>query len=423
MSARPHRRAVLGTTLALGASALARPAVAQGAAARIVVVGGGFAGATAARLLAQAGLAVTLVEADERYTVCPFSNLVIAASRPMEAQVFGYEACRRDGVEVVHATARAVDTAARRVTLATGAALPYDRLVLAPGIDIRFDAVPGYDEAAVTLMPHAWKAGPQTILLRDRLAAMEDGGLVVMTVPANPYRCPPGPYERASLIAHYLKSRKPRSKLIVLDAKDTFSKQRLFQAAWTDLYPAHLEYVPLAAGGQVSSVEPATGTVATDFERYRAAVANVIPPQRAGAIAAAAGVADRSGWCPVDPTTFESRLQPGTHVIGDAAIGGAVPKSAFAANAEAKVCAAAIVELLRGRQPAEPRLVNTCYSLVAPDYGISVAGVYRPAGGLLADVPGAGGISPLDAEPAVRAQEARYAEAWFRTVTSEVFGP
>lgn len=409
------------SALAAAVGGWPRPALAQ-AEPKIVVVGGGFAGATAARALKQLGCAVTLVEARESYVSCPFSNLVIAGLRPMEGQIFGYDAVRREGVRVVHATATGADPAARRVTLADGTAFPYDRLVLAPGVDLRFDTVPGYGADAAQEMPHAWQAGPQTLLLRDQLAAMADGGLAVMSVPANPYRCPPGPYERASLIAHYLKTAKPRSKLIVLDAKDTFSKQRLFQAAWTALYPDHLEYVPLAAGGAVASVEPDARVVATDFERYRAAVANVIPPQRAGRIAAAAGVADRSGWCPIDPVTFESRLQPLIHVIGDAAVTGAVPKSAFAANAEAKHCAAAIVALLRGREPSEPRLINTCYSLVAPDYGISVAGVYRPANGLLTDVPGAGGTSPLDAEPAVRALEARYAEDWFRTVTTEVFG-
>ncbi len=415
----PSRRAVIGALA--GAALVARPALAQ-AAPKVVVIGGGFAGATAARGLREAGIAVTLVESSPTYTACPLSNAVVAGLRPMADQRFGYDAVRRDGVTVVHATATGVDAASRRVTLADGVALPYDRLILAPGIDLRFDAVPGYGEAAAETMPHAWKAGPQTLLLRDRLAAMPDGGLVVMSVPANPYRCPPGPYERASLIAHYLRSAKPRSKLIVLDAKDSFSKQRLFQQAWAALYPDHLEYVPLAGGGAVSAVEPEAGVVATDFERYRAAVANVIPPQRAGRIAAAAGVADRSGWCPIDPVTFESRLQPLVHVIGDAAITGAVPKSAFAANAEAKTCAVAVVALLRGEAPVEPRLVNTCYSLVAPGYGISVAGVYRPTGGLFADIPGAGGTSPLDAEPAVRALEARYAEDWFRTITTEVFG-
>jgi NADPH-dependent 2,4-dienoyl-CoA reductase/sulfur reductase-like enzyme len=241
-------------------------------------------------------------------------------------------------------------------------------------------------------------------------------------VPANPFRCPPGPYERASLIAWYLKTKKPRSKLIVLDAKDTFSKQKLFEKAWAELYPGFIEWVPLSAGGKVVSVDPAALTLATDFETYKPAVANVIPPQRAGHVAELAGVADRSGWCPIDPATFASTLQPNIHVVGDAAIAGAMPKSAFAANAQAKVCAAAVAALLAGDAPAPPKVINTCYSLAAPEYGFSVAGVYHPADGKLADVEGAGGVSPLDAPAATRKEEALLAEAWFRTITAEVFG-
>jgi sulfide dehydrogenase [flavocytochrome c] flavoprotein subunit len=405
----------------LAASLLAAPALAQ-AQPRLVVIGGGFGGATAARALHRAGLAVTLIEPVETYVSCPFSNAVIAGLREMDQQRFSYAGLRRDGIAVVHQAATAVDAAARRVTLADGTVLPYDRLVMAPGIDLRFDALPGYDQAAAEVMPHAWKAGAQTLLLRRQLEAMEDGGLVVMAVPANPFRCPPGPYERASLIAHYLKMHKPRSKLMVLDAKDVFSKQKLFEQAWASLYPGLLEYVPLSMGGKVTEVDVAGRVLRTEFGDHEAAVANVIPPQRAGRIAEAAGVADRSGWCPVDPVTFESRLQPGIHVIGDAIIAGAMPKSAFAANAQARVCAEAVVGLLRGEVPAAPKLINTCYSIVAPDYGISIAGVYQPANGLLTDVPGAGGTSPLVASASVRHAEAVYAEGWYRTITADVFG-
>jgi len=270
-------------------------------------------------------------------------------------------------------------------------------------------------------MPHAWKAGEQTLLLRRQLEAMADGGTVVISAPANPFRCPPGPYERASLIAYYLKSKKPRSKLIVLDAKDSFSKQRLFQAAWQQLYPGLLEWVSLSNGGKVTKVDPATRTLVTDFATYKDDVANVIPPQRVGRIAEIAGVSDQTGWCPIDPITFESRLQTGIHVIGDAVIAGAMPKSAFGANAEAKVCAAGIAALRRDETPSSPKLINTCYSLVAPDYGISIAGVYHPLNGQLADVEGAGGLSPAEAPPDFRALEASYAEAWFRTITAETF--
>jgi len=244
----------------------------------------------------------------------------------------------------------------------------------------------------------------------------------VISSPPNPYRCPPGPYERASLIAHFLKKNKPKSKLLILDAKDAFSKQKLFENAWASLYPGLLEWVPLSKGGKVNSVDPAAMTLTTDFDKHKADVANVIPPQKAGRVAELAGATDRTGWCPIDPVTFASTLRPTIHVIGDAAIAGGMPKSAFAANAQAKVCAAAIVALLAGETPPQPKLINTCYSLVAPDYGISIAGVYHAADGKLVDVAGAGGISPLDAPPEVRANEAKLAAAWFRTITGEVFG-
>jgi NADPH-dependent 2,4-dienoyl-CoA reductase/sulfur reductase-like enzyme len=420
----PTRRQFLGLAAGgLAAPALPRRAFAQ-AAARVVVVGGGFAGAACARFLrrADARLQVTLVEPNATFTACPFSNAVIAGLRAIQDQSFGYDAVRAEGVALVPAAATGIDPHGRTVRLADGGTLAYDRLVLAPGIDFRWDGIPGYGEAAADRMPHAWKAGEQTLLLRRRLEAMADGGLVVIAAPANPFRCPPGPYERASLIADYLKARKPRSKLLVLDAKDSFSKQSLFTAAWKQLYPGLLEWVPLSKGGRVTAVDPNAGTVSTEFERYQPAVANIIPPQRAGRIAELAGVADRTGWCPIDPVSFESRLQPNVHVIGDAAIAGAMPKSAFAANAQAKVCAAAVATLLRAAPPQEPVLLNTCYSLVAPDYGISVAGVYRPKEGQLVEVAGSGGTSPAQAPPQNRALEARYAEDWFKTITHEVFG-
>ena len=398
---------------------LATPALAQSA-PRVVVIGGGFGGASCARALHGLGLHTTLVEANPIYTACPFSNAVIAGLRPMEAQRFGYNGIRAAGIAVIHQAATGV--APRQVTLADGTTLPFDRLVLSPGIALRFDALQGYSEAAANTLPHAWQAGAQTMLLRDQLAAMPDRGTVIITVPANPYRCPPGPYERASLVAHYLKTRKPRAKLLVLDAKDAFSKQRLFEQAWAALYPGLLEYVPLSGGGRVTAIDAVTRTVSTDFGDHQADVINPIPPQQAGAIAAIAGTTDRSGWCPVNPGTFESRLVPGIHIIGDAATLGAMPKSAFAAHAQARVCATAIHALLTGRQPQIPRLLNTCYSLVAPGYGISIAGAYRPDGDLLADIPGAGGPSPLDAPAATRAAEAAFAEDWFTTVTEDAFG-
>ncbi|TBR26579.1 MAG: cytochrome C, partial [Reyranella sp.] len=367
-------------------------------------------------------LDVTLVEPNPVYTSCPFSNSVLADLREIGQQQFRYDGIKGSGVTVAETSATAVDADAKTVTLADGNKLSYDRLVMSPGIDFNWGAIPGYDEAAAQKMPHAWKAGAQTVLLRRQLQAMDDGGLVVMSAPANPFRCPPGPYERASLIAYWLAIWKPKSKLLLLDSKDAFSKQRLFQNGWAELYPGMIEWVPLSQGGKVTSVDPATLTLTTEFATHKASVANVIPPQRAGAIAAQAGVADRTGWCPVEPVAFESTLQPGIHVLGDAAIMGGMPKSAFAANAQAKVCAAALVKLLAGEKPQDPIVINTCYSLLAADYGISIAGVYRPDKGQLTDVPGAGGVSPLVAVGGLRGQEALYASSWFRTITAETFG-
>ena len=412
-----------GAAAAATALAFPLPTIAQSA-PRIVVIGGGFGGASCARALKQIDpkFQVTLVERDRTFVACPFSNNVIAGLRSIEAQQFGYDKVASAGVTVVAQAAAAVDAAARTVALADGTTLSYERLVLSPGVDLRFDALQGYDEAASQKMPHAWKAGEQTLLLRKQLEAMDDGGLVVIAAPANPYRCPPGPYERACLIAHYLKSKKPRSKLLILDAKDTFSKQRLFQSAWKELYQGMIEWISLSQGGKVNAVDPATNTLITDFGNHTAKVANVIPPQRAGRIATIAGAADNTGWCAIDPVTFESKSAPNIHVIGDACIAGGMPKSAFSANAQAKACAGAIAVLLAGGSPAAPKLINTCYSLAAPDYGISVAGVYQPKNGLLADVEGAGGVSPADAPREFRAREAEYAQSWFATITAEVFG-
>lgn len=419
-----NRREFIGA-LAGGVAAFAFPAPALAQAEpRVVVIGGGFGGTSCARALRRINpdISVTLVEPNQTFTACPFSNDVIAGLRDISSQQFTYDKIIDAGIDVVPQAATGIDAQARRVDLGDGASLTYDRLVLSPGIDLQFDALPGYNAAATVKMPHAWKAGEQTLLLRNQLEAMEDGGLVVIAAPANPFRCPPGPYERASLIAFYLKARKPRSKLIILDAKDAFSKQRLFQSAWQKLYPGLIEWVPLSQGGKVTSVDPATNTLVTDFATHRAQVANVIPPQQAGLIARIAGAVDRTGWCSIDPVTFESTMVTNVHVIGDACIAGGMPKSAFSAHAQANACAQAIVTLLADGIPAPPKLINTCYSLVAPDYGISIAGVYQPKNGVLTDVEGTGGVSPLDAPPDVRAREAVYAQAWFDTITADTFG-
>src|SRR6202047_2599188 len=412
------RRDLLTTAAAVASAALPIPAMSQGSAGRVVVVGGGFAGTTCARFTRRLDprITVTLVEGSPVFIACPLSNAVIAGLRDLQAQQFGLDKVADDGVVLARAPAIGIDAPARVVALTNNARVSYDRLVLAPGIDLRWDALPGYSEAASERMPHAWKAGEQTLLLRRQLEAMEDGGTVFISAPANPFRCPPGPYERASLIAYYLKTKKPKSKLIVLDAKDAFSKQGLFQNAWKELYP-NLEWVPLSKGGKVNAVDVGAMMLITDFDRYRGDVVNVIPPQKAGRIAEVAGVTNNTGWCPINPETFESTLQPGIHVIGDATIAGAMPKSAFAANAQAKVCAAAVVKLLAGTKPDSAKLIDASYSLVAPDYGISVASVFAPADGTLKEVRGAGGMSPLDAPTETRALEARFAHGWLSPLT------
>ncbi|MGB3627112.1 MAG: NAD(P)/FAD-dependent oxidoreductase [Henriciella sp.] len=393
--------------------------------AKLVVVGGGFGGATAAKFLKHflPNASVTLIEPNERYVACPFSNLVIGGLRTMREQTFTYDALKAAGIDVIHQTARNIDAETRTVTLAEGGGeVGYDKLILSPGVDIRWQALEGYEEPAAEIMPHAWKAGAQTRLLRRQLEAMEDGGLVIMSVPTAPFRCPPGPYERASLIAHYLKTEKPNSKLLILDAKDTFSKQRLFVAEWAARYPDHLEWRGASDFGRVVSVDPSTMTVSTDFEDFTPSVANIIPPQRAGEIAGRAGVTDQTGWCPIDPLDFSSTLQPDIHVIGDATIAAPMPKSAFSANLQAKFAAMQIARALSGLDVEPTVLANTCYSYVAPDAAISITGVYSNAEGKLTSIEGAGGLSPDGGGDRVRAAEAAQAEAWFRTVTEEAFG-
>ncbi|TCU78677.1 sulfide dehydrogenase (flavocytochrome c) flavoprotein subunit [Bradyrhizobium sp. R2.2-H] len=417
-----RRNAVLG--IAVTATSLAAPSILRAqSAGRVVVVGGGFGGAACARALkrADARLQVTLIEPNKTYISCPFSNEVIAGLREIEAQQFGYNRLGAAGITVVAQAATAIDAQKRRVTTGDGTAFGYDRLVLSPGIDFHPEALPGHDEAASETMPHAWKAGAQTLLLRKQLEAMPDGGTVAIAIPANPSRCPPAPYERAGLIAHYLKTKKPRSKVLILDAKDTFSLQRLFEQAWKELYGDMIERVALSQGGRVTSIDAATRTIVTEFGNYTPDVANVIPPQRAGRIAGLAGVADATGWCPIDPVTFESKLVPNVHVIGDACLGGGIPKSASAASAQGKACAAAIVSLLAGRTPEAPRLTGVCYSTVAPGYGFSLAGNYQPRGDIFAEVEGSA-TSPVDAPRELRARQATEAERWFQAITAETFG-
>jgi sulfide dehydrogenase [flavocytochrome c] flavoprotein subunit len=402
------------------------PGQAKTSGGRVVVIGGGFGGATCARYLRRlsSDIEVTLVERDSRFMTCPFSNAVLGGLYDMDFITHGYDALREKyGVKVVHDSAVDIDAEAKKVRLAGGSSLQYDRLVVSPGIDLRWGAIEGYDEAASATMPHAWKAGEQTVILRRQLEAMPDGGVVIIAAPGNPFRCPPGPYERASLIAHYLKNNKPRSKILIFDAKPKFSKQPLFEQGWQALYPGMIEWISESEGGAIDSVNVKAMTVNPTFgDPQKGDVVNVIPPQKAGTIAEVAGLTDDNGWCPVDQRTFASKAQKDIYVIGDASIATPMPKSGFAASSQGKVCATAIVASLSGQEMPDPSYVNTCYSLVGPDYGISVAAVYRMGDNGIAAVAGAGGVSPKDADAEFRVAESRYAVGWYQSITSDIWG-
>jgi len=420
-----NRRRFLATTATAALVASVPRAVrAATPSAKVVVIGGGYGGATVARFLraADPSIDVTLIEPNRTFYSCPFSNLVIGGLKPFSVLRFGYDGLEAAGVRLVFEKATRVDPDAKTVRTEGGLNFAYDRLVMTPGIGIIWNAITGYDKAAAQIMPHAWKAGPQTKLLRKQLEAMPDDGVVAIAVPTNPFRCPPGPYERASLIANYLKTHKPRAKLLMLDSKEHFSKEILFRQAWKRIYGDMIEWHAVLDFGPVIAVRPKEKVLITETREFRVDVANVIPPQQAAPIAQDTGLADETGWCPIDPVTFESRLQPAIHVLGDAAIAGAMPKSAFSANAQGKVCAVQIARLLNGEAPIPTKLENTCYSLVAPNYGISIAGVYRPGKRLIESIKGAGGISPIKASSKFRKAEADYGEAWYSTITGQVFG-
>ena len=348
---------------------------------RVVVIGGGIGGATVARYLAAGAPAidVTLVEPRQRYLTCFFSNLYLAGLRSLDSLSHGYEALAQQyGITVIHDSATAIDPVAKTVGLANGAALSYDRLVLAPGVAFKFGGIEGYDEAASEVMPHAWNAGLQSELLRKQLESMEDGGVFAIVVPPDPFRCPPAPYERASLVAYYFKQYKPKSKVLILDAKDSFKAQDLFEDAWARHYPGMIEWLPAQFTGGVKAVDVKTRSVITAGGTFKAAVANVIPAQSAGPLAQQAGLTNESGWCPVDATTFESKLQPDIHLVGDAIIGGDMPKSAFSANSQAKACAFAIAAALTGSPRFPPHLFNSCYTFLAPDDAFTNALNFKP---------------------------------------------
>ena len=390
---------------------------------RVVVIGGGIGGATVARYLAANGrtIDVTLIEPKTRYATCFLSNLYLAGLRSFESLTHGYDALETHyGISVVHEIADSIDPIGKRVRLESGATLPYDRLVVSPGIAFDFAAIEGYDEAASATMPHAWNAGPQTKLLRAQLEAMDDGGTFVIAAPPNPFRCPPGPYERASLAAYYFKQYKPRCKVLILDAKDSFFEQDLFQDGWNRHYPGMIEWLPAQFTGGLTSVDIKGGVVKTASEAFKASVANIIPPQRAGALAHKAGLADASGWCPVDPHSFESTLLPGIHVVGDAANAGDMPKSAFCANSQAKTCASAILAALTGSERSGPHLFNTCFTYLSGDDAVSDAISFKPEEKTI-KIAGLS-ISKVGESADTRRQAVREAAGWYDAFTKDVFG-
>jgi len=429
MSTINRRDFVKLTSAATALGALSFPFAGHGAAkakAKVVVVGGGFAGATAAKYakMYNKDLDVTLIEASKEYISCPLSNEVLSGERDMKSLTIGYGALGKHGIKVVNDEVTEIDTEKKSVKTKGGKSLPYDYLVVAPGVAFKWGALAGYDEAAAEVFPHAWKAGPQTLLLRKQIEGIKDGGLVVIVAPPNPYRCPPGPYERAAQIAYYLKHHgKAKCKILILDPKDKFSKQGLFMAGWKARYGDMVEWKSGAEGGKVESIDAKGKVIKAEFDEYKPDVASVIPPQKAGAIAEKAGLTDDKGWCPVDQATFESKKAKDVFVIGDAAVAGALPKSAYAASSEAKVAASVIAARSLGVPVPKPAYTNTCYSLIAPDYAVSVAGVYKlNAEGAIVDVEGAGGVSPADASGQAGAREAVYAISWFRNIMADTFG-
>ena len=411
------------TAASAGAAAVSGcAAIGSGASARVVVVGGGYGGATAARYLRQwaPDLDVTLIERNEVFVSCPLSNLVLSGNTQINNITLGYEGLRAHGVRLVRGEAVAIDPATKQVRLADGSALPYDRVVVSPSVDYLYDQIPGLQSAeARSRVLHAWKAGPDTVALRKQLEAMPDGGVFAIHIPTVPFRCPPGPYERVCQIADYFKRAKPRSKIIVLDSNpDLVSKRNLFLAAWSGLYKGMIDYRP---NSELGDVDVKGMTLKLVFDDVKGDVLNVIPPQRAGEIARSTGlIVGNQHWCPVDWLTCESVVQ-GVHVLGDATLAApAMPKSASMANQHAKVCAAAVIALLKG-QPVNrhPMMMNTCYSFVDAKSVMHVASVhaYDAEHRTMVPVKGAGGLSDKANEA-----EGSFAWGWARNIWSEALG-
>jgi NADPH-dependent 2,4-dienoyl-CoA reductase/sulfur reductase-like enzyme len=420
--------ALLAAGVVAVTSDLPRPAL-SGGSAKIVIIGGGPGGAAVANRLRSAdpSLSITLVEPKQKYTTCFYSNLYLGGFRSFNSITFDYEGVKKRGINVVSDTATAIDTNAKTVTLARGPApLFYDRLVVAPGIDFKFDTIEGYSPEAAKIMPHAWQGGEQTWILKEKLLALPDGGLVVMAAPPNPYRCPPGPYERACMIAHFLKTKKPKAKLVIFDAKETFSKQAVFEEAFNEYYKDIIEInlTDEIDNFSVIKVNAATGEVVTKSGRTeRAALANIIPAQKAGSIAAKAGLTE-GDWCPVHPENFASTKAKDVYVLGDAAIASEMPKSAFSAMSQAGVVAADIIADLSGKPHPPGRYRNTCWSMVAPDNSAKVGGDYVP--GLRDGKPylevQAPFISKPDDSPEVRKETNRESRDWYQSAVEDLFG-
>ena len=406
------------------------PHIALGDAKKVVIVGGGTAGGTAAKYVKRldSSIDVTIVEPNKEYFTCYFSNEVLGGERDLDSIKVGYDGLKAYGINLVHDSATGIDGEKKVVKTVGGKDLPFDRCIVAPGIELLYDKIEGYSAEAAEAIPHAWKAGEQTTILRKQLEAMPDGGTFVMSAPPNPFRCPPGPYERASIVAHYMKHHKPKSKVIILDAKQKFSKQGLFTQAWEKFYgygtdKSLIEWRPAPDGKLVRVDAGAKKLVVGELEdELQADVINLIPPQRAGEIAQVSGLADASGWCPVNQQTFESSQVPGVHVIGDACIAGAMPKSGYSANSQGKVCAAAVVAMLNDGKVGVPSFINTCYSIPAPGWGISVAAVYKLGDdGKIAGVPGSGGLTPMDASEEAHRREVEYAYSWYKNIVEDIF--
>ncbi len=352
---------------------------------------------------------------------CPASNWYLAGFIDIETITHNYESLRKRGVSVIQKMVTEVDAKSKSIILQDGTRIDYDRLVVSTGIDFKYDEIEGYSEEVANTILHAWKAGPQTKKLYQQIRDMKQGGTFVIAPPRNPFRCPPGPYERISLIASYFKEHNPTAKIVVLDAKDSFSKMALFRDGWADLYGDMIQFIPSGEGGRVTKIDVNTMTVYSDRKAVRADVINLIPPQKASKLAFKAGLTDGSGWCPVNQKTFESSILPHIHVIGDACIAGVMPKSGHSAASQGRICAAAIVSDLNNLEMPPPKNTSTCYSLVAKDYGISVVNVYEVKQGKIAKVDGAGGMSPMGFDFEYYKYEADYARGWYNSITSDLW--